>query len=72
MDASLHGLRIRTDVALSPGQKVLILPDVGMQDRITARVVWARELEISSGHVAGLEFAKPLTPVAVPKLRRPS
>jgi hypothetical protein len=43
---------------LSPGERVVILPGAGSEDRITARVVWARALEISAGYVAGLEFLK--------------
>ena len=69
VDASPHGIRIRTHFRLSPGEKVVILPEAGSEDRSTARVVWVRGLEIPVGYVAGLEFAKPLTPLAVPQLR---
>jgi hypothetical protein len=67
IDASLHGVRIRIDVPLSPGERVVILPEGRSQDRITAHVVWVRAVEISAGYVAGLEFVKPLTPLAVPQ-----
>jgi len=58
MDGSLHGIRIRINFPLSPEERVVILPEAGSEDRITARVVWARALEISAGYVAGLEFLK--------------
>jgi hypothetical protein len=69
VDASLHGIKIRTDVPLSPGERVVILPEAGSGVRIPARVVWTRAVKISAGYVAGLEFAKPLTPLAGPQLR---
>jgi hypothetical protein len=56
-DKSLHGIKIRTDFPLSPGERVAILPEADSEDRITAHVVWARGLEISDGYIAGLEFA---------------
>jgi len=68
-DESLHGISIRTHFPLSPGEKVVILPEAGSEDRNTGRVVWVRGLEIPVGYVAGLEFAKPLTPLAGPQLR---
>jgi hypothetical protein len=56
MNQSLQGVRIRTDVSLSPGEKILIFPQGGSQQRIPARVVWVREPEPGVGYVAGLEF----------------
>jgi hypothetical protein len=64
VDESLHGVRIRTDVRLCPGENVVIIPEWDSEDRILARVVWMRAVEISAGYVAGLEFAKPLEPAA--------
>ena len=58
VDASLHGIKIRTHFRLSPGEKVVILPKAGSKDRNTARVVWVRRLQIPDGYVAGLEFLK--------------
>ncbi len=57
MDKSLHGIRIRTDFQLFTGERVAIIPEADSMDRISARVVWARGLEISDGYIAGLEFA---------------
>ncbi len=56
MNESLCGVRIRTDVPLSPGEKIEIFPQGGSQQRIPARVVWVREPGPSAGYVAGLEF----------------
>jgi hypothetical protein len=56
MNESLCGVRIRTDVPLSPGEKILIFPQGGSQQRIPARVVWVRRPMSSAGYVAGLEF----------------
>ena len=64
LDESLHGLRIRTDVRLCPGENIVIIPEGDSKDRILARVVWMRAVEISAGYVAGLEFAKPLEAAA--------
>ena len=69
MDASLHGMRIRTDVPLSLGTRVEILPNGRSGDCITTHVVWMQELEISSVYVVGLEFNIRMKPAA-PQFRR--
>ena len=72
MNQSLHGVGIRTSVQLSPGQAIVILPREGYWHAVPARVVWARTSEIGAGYIAGLAFAKPSTPLAVPQLPRTS
>jgi len=69
MDEALGGVRIRIDIPLSAGEKVVILPEAVSEERIRARVVWVRELKTSATYVAGLEFAKPSI-LEVPQLHR--
>lgn len=68
MDEALDGVRIRIDVPLSAGERVIILPEAVSEEHIRARVVWVRELKSSTGYVAGLEFVRPLK-LEVPRLR---
>ncbi len=70
MNQSLHGVGIRTRVQLSPGEAIVIFPGEGYWQTVPACVVWARASEIDAGYVAGLEFTKPSTPLAVPQLLR--
>jgi len=68
-DHSLHGARIRTNISVSPGEIVEIIPEGDPELRITARVVWMRGAEPNVSYFEGLEFLKPMT---VPQLRRMS
>jgi hypothetical protein len=56
MNRSLHGLRIRTAVPLSPGETVVISRREGSRHTIPAHVVWVREPIPSAEYIAGLEF----------------
>lgn len=70
MDESLHGIRIRTIAALSPGEKIVVFLQGESQAPTTARVVWVRRQEISAGYVAGLEFNETKPELGVPECRR--
>ena len=70
MNQSLHGVGIRTRVQLSPGEAIVICPREGYWHTVPARVVWARASESSAEYIAGLEFAKPSAPPALPQLPR--
>lgn len=60
VNLSLHGMRVRTDVPLAPGQPVgLILSDTPAY-AIAARVVWVGKAESKQAGEAGVEFVKPL------------
>ena len=60
VDLSLHGMRVRTDVPLEPGQRVgLVLSDTPTY-AIAARVVWLGTAESKQAGEAGVEFMKPL------------
>ena len=54
MNRSLHGLRVRTAVPLSPGETVVVSRQEGSWHTVPARVVWVRER--SAEYIAGLEF----------------
>lgn len=56
IDLSLHGIRVQTSLALGAGEWVGVVPKGEFPHAIPARVVWAREDEISHWTVAGLEF----------------
>ena len=56
IDLSLRGMRVRTNLALVPGEWVGVVPKGGFPHAIPARVVWAREDESSHWTFAGIEF----------------
>jgi hypothetical protein len=56
VDVSLRGMKVQTNLALIPGEWVGIVPKGGFPQAIPARVVWAREDEVSHWVVAGIEF----------------
>ncbi|MGH9451750.1 MAG: PilZ domain-containing protein [Terriglobia bacterium] len=61
IDFSPLGLRVRSNIALAPGERVgLILSDTPSQP-LFCRVVWAGEPGPSGNRDAGLEFSQPLT-----------
>ncbi len=56
LDISLRGMRVRTNLDLIPGEWIGIVPKAGFPQAIPARVIWAREDEVSRWIFAGLEF----------------
>lgn len=56
VDISLHGARVRTKVALVPGEWVGVIAKGEFPHAIPSRVVWAREDESSHWTCAGLEL----------------
>ena len=56
VDVSLRGMRVQTNLALIPGEWVGVVPKGGFPHAIPARVVWAREDEVSRWVFAGIEF----------------
>lgn len=63
-DLSEHGLRVQTDVALSPGQIVQVLPCNGLEYAMPGRVIWVGEPRSDEAGEAGLEFLRPLPSTA--------
>jgi hypothetical protein len=59
-DLSQHGLRLQTDLSLSPGQRVGLLLSDTPDYVIGARVVWLGKADSDEAGEAGLEFLKPL------------
>jgi hypothetical protein len=60
VDLSRYGVRIRTAHALSPGEKIAIIPSGDSGQTIPGRVVWVQRGEFGRGSLAGLEFLSPL------------
>ena len=60
VDLSQLGVRVRTDLSLSPGQPVEIFPNRGLKYPIPSRVVWVGETGAQQHGEAGLEFLRPL------------
>jgi len=56
VDVSLCGMKVRTNLALVPGEWVGVVPKGEFPHAIPARVVWAREDESSHWTFAGIEF----------------
>jgi hypothetical protein len=56
VDVSLRGMKVRTNLALVPGEWVGVVPKGEFPQAIPARVVWVREDESSHWTFAGLEF----------------
>jgi hypothetical protein len=56
IDISLRGARVRTKLALVPGEWVGVVPKGEFPQAIPTRVVWVREDESSNSTIAGLEF----------------
>jgi ATP-dependent protease Clp ATPase subunit len=56
VDVSLRGMRVQTNLTLIPGEWVGVVPKGGFPHAIPARVVWAREDEVSHWVFAGIEF----------------
>ena len=62
LDISLHGARVRTKLALVPGEWVGVVPKGEFPHAIPTRVVWVQEYESSEWTFAGLEFLNSLKP----------
>jgi len=58
VDVSTLGARIRSDLALTPGQMVEVVP-VNGSDPVVARVVWVGNPASELQGQAGLEFLDP-------------
>lgn len=56
LDISLRGARVRTKLALVPGEWVGVVAKGEFPHAIPTRVVWAREDESTHWVLAGLEF----------------
>lgn len=56
LDISLRGARVRTKLALVPGEWVGVVAKGEFPHAIPTRVVWAREEESTHWVLAGLEF----------------
>lgn len=60
VDLSRYGVRVRTALALFPGQMVGVVPSRDSGQVIPTRVVWVQQAESGHGSLAGLEFLNPL------------
>ena len=60
VDFSQLGVRVRTDLSLSPGQAVEVFPNRGLKHPIPSRVIWVGGQRTLQECEAGLEFLKPL------------
>lgn len=56
VDISLHGVRVRTVLALVPGEWVGVVPKGEFPYAVQARVVWIREDESTHRTYAGIEL----------------
>ena len=56
VDVSFHGIKVRTALALTPGEWVGVVRQSGFPHAIPARVVWAREDKSTYWVLAGIEF----------------
>jgi hypothetical protein len=64
VDISLRGARVRTKLALVPGEWVGLVPKGEFPHAIPTRVVWVQEYESGEWIFAGLEFLNALKPEA--------
>lgn len=60
LDFSQHGLRLRSDIPLVPGQPVGLILNPHPDFFIGARVVWVGRTDSAEAGQAGLEFLAPL------------
>ena len=60
VDLSLRGIRVRTPLALLPGDTVGVIPKRDFQHAIPARVIWAQLAGADMWSLAGLEFLETL------------
>ena len=58
VDVSVRGARIQSDLTLTPGQMVEVVP-VNGSDPVAARVVWVGKPASELQGQAGLEFLEP-------------
>jgi hypothetical protein len=58
LDVSAQGARVQTDISLTPGQVVEVVPING-SDPVTGRVVWVGNPASELEGQAGLEFLDP-------------
>jgi hypothetical protein len=62
MNRSLDGIRIRTAVVLSRGEKVVVFAQEDAQHALPARVVWVRGAEPNAEGTVGLELTESFAP----------
>lgn len=61
LDLSQHGMRVQTNLALAPGQRVgLLMSDTPIYV-LGARVVWVGKPDSGQAGQAGMEFVNPLS-----------
>ena len=61
VDVSRRGVRVRTPLALLPGDTVGIIPVGDVRHAIPARVVWTQPARADQWSLAGLEFLDSLS-----------
>jgi PilZ domain-containing protein len=60
VDLSPRGVRVRTPLALLPGDTIGIIPIGESRRPIPARVVWTQRARTDQWSLAGLEFLEPM------------
>jgi hypothetical protein len=61
VDVSLRGIRVRTPLALLPGDTVGVIPIGYFRHAMPARVVWTQSAGTDQWSLAGLEFLETLS-----------
>ncbi len=60
VDLSQRGVRVRSELALSRGQKIEVIPNEDRKYVVPGRVVWVGAAGSEQHSEAGLEFLQPL------------
>lgn len=60
VDFSTHGARVRTNIALVPGEHVSFIWHGAMPQSLQGQVVWSAPSQPEQPREAGLQFAQPL------------
>jgi len=60
VDFSTHGARVRTNIALVPGEHVSFIWHGAMPQSLQSQVVWSAPGHPEEAREVGLEFAQPL------------
>jgi hypothetical protein len=61
LDLSQHGMRLQTDIALAPGQRVGLLLSDTPSYILGARVAWVGKSDSGQAGQVGMEFTTPLS-----------
>jgi PilZ domain len=56
LDISRAGARVRTNIRMSPGQPVKVVPSEGIKRAIPGRIVWVKNLVDNTDGEVGIEF----------------